>query len=76
MQQVIDAYFNDAWITGSVVSNLVDGGIGATHVTNDGIYLTADILTEDVIAGCKAVVDQIVSGELVLEMPNIDDYTF
>ena len=76
MQQVIDAYFNDAWITGSVVSNLVDGGIGATHVTNDGIYLNADILTEDVIAGCKAVVDQIVSGELVLEMPSIDDYTF
>lgn len=76
MQQVIDAYFNDAWITGSVVSNLVDGGIGATHVTSEGAYLNADILTEDVIAGCKAVVDQIVSGELVLEMPSIDDYTF
>ena len=35
------------------------------------------ILTDDVIASCKAVADAIASGELVLEMPaSEDEYTF
>ena len=76
MKQVIDAYFNDAWTTGLIVSNLMDGGIGATHITNEGNYLNADIMTEEVIAGCQAVVDQIVSGELVLVLPAMEDYEF
>jgi len=76
MQQVIEAYFTDAWTTGLRVSNLMDGGIGATHVTSEGNFLNADIMTEEVIAGCKAVVEKIVSGELVLTMPAMEDYVF
>ena len=76
MQQVIEAYFTDNWTTGLRVSNLVDNGIGATHVTAEGNYLNSDILTEEVIAGCKDVVAKIVSGELVLTMPAMEDYVF
>jgi hypothetical protein len=54
-----------------------DGAIGATHITAEGNYLNSDIMTEEVIAQCKAVADAIASGELVLEMPaSEDDYTF
>ena len=76
MQQVIEAYFTDNWTTGLRVSNLVDNGIGATHVTAEGIYLNSEILTEEVIAGCQAVVDQIIAGELVLTLPAMEDYVF
>jgi len=76
MGQIIEAYFTDAWTTGLIVSNLTDGGIGATHVTNEGNYLNTEIMTEEVIAGCKAAVEAIISGELVLELPNEADYTF
>ncbi len=76
MQQVIEAYFTDNWTTGLRVSNLVDGGIGGTHITNDGAYLNAEILTPEVIAACQDVVAKIVSGELVLTMPAEADYVF
>ena len=76
MQQVIEAYFTDNWTTGLRVSNLIDNGIGATHVTSEGIYLNSEILTEEVIAGCQDVVNKIVSGELVLTMPAMEDYVF
>ena len=33
-------------------------------------------MTEEVISGCQAVVDQIVSGELVLVLPAMEDYEF
>ena len=33
-------------------------------------------MTDEVIAGCQAVVDQIVSGELVLVLPAMEDYEF
>ena len=76
MQQVIEAYFTDNWTTGLRVSNLVDNGIGATHVTAEGAYLNSEVLTEEVIAGCQDVVNKIVSGELVLTMPAMEDYVF
>jgi basic membrane lipoprotein Med (substrate-binding protein (PBP1-ABC) superfamily) len=76
MQQVIEAYFTDNWTTGLRVSNLVDNGIGATHVTAEGAYLNSEVLTEEVIAGCQDIVNKIVSGELVLTMPAMEDYVF
>ena len=49
-------------------------------VANDDVSLhlnEGEILTDDVIASCKAVADAIASGELVLEMTaSEDDYTF
>ena len=76
MKQVLDAYFNGEWTTGLPGSPLADGGIGATPITTDGNYRNADIMTEEVIAGCQAVGDQIVSGELVLVLPAMEDYEF
>ena len=76
MQQVIEAYFTDNWTTGLRVSNLVDNGIGATHVTAEGAYLNSEVLTEEAIAGCQDIVNKIVSGELVLTMPAMEDYVF
>ena len=61
---------------GLTVQDLADGAIGATHITNEGNYLNEEILTPEVIAACQAVVDQIVSGELVLELPDPAEYTF
>ncbi|MBQ8973540.1 MAG: BMP family ABC transporter substrate-binding protein [Clostridia bacterium] len=77
MQFILDSYFSDSMTMGLTVQELKDGAIGATHITNPGIYLNEEILTPEVIAACQAVVDQIVSGELVLEMPASEaDYTF
>lgn len=74
---IIDAYFAGTLENGLHVLEMKDGAIGATHITADGIYLNSEVLTDEVIAQCKAVADAIASGELVLEMPaSEDDYTF
>ena len=77
MGYILDAYFADNMTMGLTVQELKDGAIGATHITNPGIYLNEEILTPEVIEACQAVVEQIVSGELVLEMPASEaDYEF
>ena len=76
MGYILDCYFNDCMPMGLTVSNLLDGAIGATHITNPGVYMNEEILTPEVVDACKAVVDQIVSGELVLELPEEADYVF
>ncbi len=73
---IIDQFFAGTMTMGLTEQKLVDGAIGATHITNEGNYLNEEILTPEVIDACKAVVDKIVSGELVLELPNEADYTF
>ncbi len=73
---IIDAFFNDSMTMGLTVQDLKDGAIGATHVTNPGNYRNEEILTDEVIAACQEVVDKIVSGELVLTLPAMEDYTF
>lgn len=76
MGYIIDQFYAGTMTMGLTEQRLKDGAIGATHVTNDGVYLNSEILTPEVIDSCKAVVDQIVSGELVLELPDPDSYTF
>lgn len=74
---VIEAFLNDTMTMGLTEQALVDGAIGATHVTNPGAYLNSEILTEDVINTCKAAVEKIVNGELVLTVPaDMDSYVF
>lgn len=74
---IIDAYFAGTLESGLHVLEMKDGAIGATHITAEGINLNSEILTEEVIAQCKAVADAISSGELVLEMPaSEDEYIF
>lgn len=73
---IIDQFYAGTMTMGLTEQNLADGAIGATHITNEGVYLNEEILTPEVIDACKAVVDQIVSGELVLELPDMADYTF
>ena len=74
---IIDAYFAGNLENGLHVLEMKDGAIGATHITAEGINLNSEILTDEVIAQCKAVADAIASGELVLEMPaSEDEYTF
>lgn len=74
---IIDAFYSDTMTMGLTVQAMKDGAIGATHITNEGNYLNSEILTDEVIASCQAVVDKIVSGELVLELPeDIDSYVF
>lgn len=73
---VIDAFFAGTMVGGLTEQNLTQGAIGATHITNEGRYLNEEILTEEVIASCKAVVDKILSGELVLTLPDEASHTF
>ena len=73
---ILDAYFAGNMTMGLTEQKLVDGAIGATHITNPGAYLNSEILTEEVIANCQAVVEKITSGEMVLTMPAEADYTF
>lgn len=76
MGYIIDQFFAGTMPMGLTEQKLVDGAIGATHITNEGVYLNEEILTPEVIAGCKEVVEKIVSGELVLELPEEASYTF
>ena len=74
---ILDSFFAGTLENGLHVLEMKDGVIGATHITNDGVALNSDILTEEVIASTKAVADAISSGELVLTMPASEaDYTF
>lgn len=74
---ILDAYFSGNMTMGLTEQKLADGAIGATHITNPGMYLNSEILTDEVIANCKAVVEKIISGELVLTMPSSPaDYVF
>ena len=66
---IIDAFFAGTLENGLHVLELKDGAIGATHITSDGVYLNADIMTPEVIEKTKAVADAISSGELVLTLP-------
>ena len=76
-QIIIDAFIGGSLEGGLHVLEMKDGAIGATHITAEGAYLNSEILTDEVIAQCKAVADAIASGELVLEMPaSEDEYTF
>lgn len=74
MGWIIDQYFAGTLTPGLTEQKLVDKAIGATHITNDGVYRNTDILTDEVVATCKKAVDDIVSGTLVLTIPNEADY--
>lgn len=76
MGYIIEQFFAGTMPMGLTEQKLVDGAIGATHITNEGKYLNSEILTEDVINGCKEVVEKIISGELVLELPDPASYEF
>ena len=74
---VIEQFLADTMTMGLTEQKLADGAIGATHVTNEGIFLNEEILTPEVIAACQAVVEKITSGELVLELPaSEEEYAF
>ena len=76
-QIIIEAFLDGSLENGLHVLEMKDGAIGATHITSEGTYLNSEIMTDEVIAQCKAVADAIASGELVLEMPaSEDEYTF
>jgi len=75
MQQVIDAYFGGTWTTGMTVSVLADGGIGATHVTNEGAYRN-ELITDEIVAKCAEIAAAIADGTSPLVLPAIEDYTF
>ncbi len=75
MQQVIDAYFGGNWTTGMTVSVLADGGIGATHVTNEGAYRN-ELITDEIVAKCAEIAAAIADGTSPLVLPAIEDYTF
>ena len=74
MKWVLDQFFAGTLTPGLIEQNLADNAIGATHITNPGVYRNAEILTDDVIATCKKVVEDIISGALVLEIPAEADY--
>ncbi|MDD4074578.1 MAG: BMP family ABC transporter substrate-binding protein [Eubacteriales bacterium] len=74
MGWIIDQYFAGTLTPGLTEQKLVDNAIGATHITNPGVYRNTDILTDDVVATCKKAVDDIVSGTLVLSIPAEADY--
>ena len=71
---ILDKFFDGTLEGGLTELKLADGAIGATWVTNDGAYRNSEILTDEVLDFCKESVQQIIDGELVLELPNEADY--
>ena len=74
MSIILDKFYEGTLEGGLTELKLADGAIGATWVTNDGAYRNSEILTDEVLDFCKGYVDQIINGELVLELPDQDDY--
>lgn len=67
---VVESFINGTLEGGSQILGLKENAFGVVYVTTESEnYRNADIITDEVIEAGKAVADQIISGELVIEVP-------
>ena len=75
---ILDEYFKNGKLEPGVVSlGLADGVVGAVYITDDGTNpRNTAVLTDEIVTTARAAADKITSGELVLEVPAEEDYSF
>ena len=72
----IEEFFTTGIQPGVVSLGLADNVVGAVYITDDGVNPRNAVLTDDIVAAARAAADKIKSGELVLEVPLEEDYSF
>lgn len=75
-EMAIEEFFTTGIQPGVVSLGLADNVVGAVYITDDGVNPRNAVLTDDIVAAARAAADKIKSGELVLEVPLEEDYSF
>ncbi len=74
---ILDEFFSTGIQPGIASFGLKEGVVGATYITDDGVNpRNTKVLTDDIVAKARAAADKIKSGELVLEVPLEESYSF
>ena len=69
-RNVVENYLNGTLEGGSQLLGLKENAFGVVYITTDKEnYRNTDIITDEVIAAGKEAADKIISGELVIEVP-------
>lgn len=76
-EMAITEFFDTGIKPGVVSLGLQEGVVGATYITDDGVNpRNTEILTDEIVEAVKILSDKIKSGEIVLELPQEEDYSF
>lgn len=76
-RMIIDEFFSTGIVPGVVALGLADGVVGATYITDDGTNpRNTEVLTDAIVARAREAADKIKSGELVIEVPLEESYSF
>ncbi len=65
----IDGFFNGTLEDGQQVLGLSSGAVGVVHVTTETANYRPDYVTDEAIAKAKEAAEKIMSGELVIQVP-------
>lgn len=67
---IIDHYFAGTLEGGTNLLGLKSGAVGVVHVTTESANYLSEFVTADAIALAKEAADKIISGAIVLDVPN------
>ncbi len=74
---ILEEYFTTGIQPGTVSLGLKEGVVGATYITDDGVNpRNTAVLTDAIVETARAAAEKIKSGELVLEVPLEENYSF
>ena len=70
MNTIVDRFLADELNGGAQVLGLKEGAFGVVGVSPEEMnYRNTEIITDEVLAAGKAAAEKIISGELVIEVP-------
>ncbi|MBO4991878.1 MAG: BMP family ABC transporter substrate-binding protein [Firmicutes bacterium] len=75
-EMAVKEFFETGLQPGVVTLGLADGVVGAVYITDDGTNPRNEVLTDEIVARAREAAEKIKSGELVLEVPLEEDYSF
>lgn len=77
MEMAVREFFDTGIQPGVASFGLVEGVVGATYITDDGTNpRNKDILTDEIVATVRGFSDKIKSGEIKVDVPLEDNYSF
>jgi len=77
-EKIVDEFFSETGIIpGHTDLGIADGVIGAIYITDDGTNpRNSEILTDEMITILRELADKIKNGEIVVDVPLEENYTF
>lgn len=77
MEMAVKEFFETGIQPGVASFGLVEGVVGATYITDDGVNpRNTEVLTDEIVAKVRDLADKIKSGEIVLDVPLKENYSF